>query len=192
MLAGRIGELGKSAEKTQIKYEQRVTLGDKEDESVVAIVGVDSKKYIYVIEAEKQGFLQKVFGKPKEYSVAMEVVILSRGLHEDAPEYFDADGDGCKEVFIRLTVLAGDRVITTFLMLGRSGGSWRGHVSPILAPVIREQVGDVGMYLEDFKQAVEFEGQKHYMQPISIGDWKVLDRDGGGKSFAALISPRPS
>jgi hypothetical protein len=173
-------------------------IGKNAPNTMVLIVSGDADHNVYIFEQKRRALLERMFGEEAEYDVAFKAVInrpptarVNWYMWPAEALLVDADGDGSKELFVRFDTMAADRGIHTFILFSRQNGSWRGYVSPYVVVPIREQLGDVGMYAEDFKEAAEFGGEKHYMQPLSnCGDcWYIAPRpDGSGKNFLAIVT----
>jgi hypothetical protein len=166
--------------------------------TVIFVVSGERDHHIYIFERKGQSLLERLFGKEPEYDVAFKAVInrppdipVNWYMWPSEALLLDADGNSSKELFVRFDTMAADRGIYTFILFARQSGSWRGYVSPYVVIPIRKQFGDVGMYVEDLKEAAVFSGKKHYMQPLSnCGDcWHILPRpNGSGQNFLAIVT----
>lgn len=159
-------------------------------ETIFLVLTPEHNRYVFVLETKQHGDVTT-------YKIVYRAVINSGPVEKSSNYMFpsearlvDLDKNGNNELLVELNSLAADRVIQGLLVIARKDGEWRGFVSPPVAPVIREQIGNVGLYAEDFKHAVTFDGKGHYMQPISKGgEWDVIfDRTSGRRGILATVT----
>jgi hypothetical protein len=184
----RIARRIRERQRVQLLTLQNIDRWGYSDEAFIAVFCVGWDRHLYILDPVRPCSQTPSTDEPCEYAVAAHAVLQGDLIIHDAPETLDADSNEMQDVLVRFGFSAADRSPSGFLLFSRQNGSWKIFTSPILVPVVREQLPGVRLYVEDLNQSAQFEGQSHFMQPIGIGDWQVRWKHDGTRSFLGFVA----
>ncbi len=183
-LSRRVASLEGLAAEPEIRH---LLAGCSAPQTWALVSSTASEHYVHFFERRGRSPLEPVF------RAALHVGPGARAEHTPFParaRFLDADGEGAEELLLVCDSFAADRAMQSFLLFARCDGGWQVHVGPPVAGGIRRELGEVGIYAEDFMQAVSWGGSRHDVQPLSNGGgWRFLPHpDGDGALFLANVT----
>jgi hypothetical protein len=177
LLSDKISRLGETQKEVRLLILKRFGRYRDNSDIYAAVIRAGDDKHICIIEPTERSVGSAPSRRTGAYTIPIEAVVPRDESVDLDPQGFDADGDGYPEVFIRFEDPAADRLIVSFLLFSRNGGSWKVFGSPEIQPD------------EEMKKAILFGGEMHFIQVNDFGDWLVLDRP-DGKKFLSIRTLR--
>lgn len=183
-LSRRVASLEGLAVEPEVRH---LLAGGSAPQTWALVSSTASEHYVHFFERRGRSPLEPVF------RAALNLGPGARAEHTQYPakaRFLDADGEGAEELLLVCDSFAADRGMQFFLLFARRDGGWRAHVGPAVAGEVRREHGEVGVFAEDFKQAVTSGTARFDIQPRSNGGgWRFLPHpDGYGMLFLAIAT----
>jgi hypothetical protein len=175
LLSATLSQLRETQQDTQLLFLEQIRPTKKPSDLFAAVIRTGEDQRIVILEPALHVSGESASPKAGAYHIAIDAVVLGDPSAYLDPEGFDADGDGTPEVFFRLVDYFADRSNVSFLLFSKSSGAWKVFGSPVLQPD------------PEFKKAILFGGQTHYIDVQDMGNWIVLHRSDGVKFISIEV-----